>query len=97
MTQMQRWMAIVAAVAFLALPGMVSAGDETRIPPEAHWSPTPPASGLVEIPEGQVASMAYEQASDSPRPATMQATHGPLSLSATEATYQRVNPTVHTD
>jgi hypothetical protein len=83
MTQMQRWMAIVAAVAFLAVPGMVSAGDETRIPPEANWSPTPPASSLVEIPQGQVASM--------------QASRGPLSLSAIEAEYQRVNPSVHTD
>jgi hypothetical protein len=97
MTQMQRWMAIVAAVAFLAVPGMVSAGDETRIPPEANWSPTPPASGLVEIPQGQVASMAHEQATDSPRPATMQASRRPLSLSAIEAEYQRVNPSVHTD
>jgi hypothetical protein len=97
MTQMQQLMAIVAAVAFLALPGMVSAGDETRIPPEANWSPTPPASGLVEVPQEQVASTAYEQASDSPRPATMQARRGPLSLSAAEAAYQRVNPTVHTD
>jgi hypothetical protein len=97
MTQMQQWLAIVAAVVFFALPVMVSAGDETRIPPEAHWSPTPPASGPVDIPQGQVASMAHEQASDSPRPTPMQATHGPLSLSATEAEYQRVNPTVHTD
>jgi hypothetical protein len=97
MTQMQQWMAIVAAMAFLALPVMVSAGDETRIPPEANWSPTPPASGLVETPQEQVASIAHGQASDSPRPANMQATRGPLSLSATEAEYQRVNPTVHTD
>jgi hypothetical protein len=97
MTQTQRWMAIVATVAFFALPGMVSAGDETRIPPEANWTPTPPASGSVDIPQGQVASMAHEQASDSPRPTPMQAAHGPLSLSATEAEYQRVNPTVHTD
>jgi Tfp pilus assembly protein FimT len=36
MTQTQRWMAIVATVAFFAVPGMVSAGDETRIPPEAN-------------------------------------------------------------
>jgi hypothetical protein len=97
MTQMQQWMAIVAAVVFLALPGMASAGDETRIPREANWTPTPPASGQVNIPEGQVASMAHEQASDSPRPVTVQAPRGPLSLSAAEAEYQRVNPTVHTD
>jgi hypothetical protein len=97
MTQVQQWMAIVAAVAFLALAGMVSAGDETRIPREANWTPTPPASGQVEIPQGQVASMAHEQASDSPRPATLQAPRGPLSLSAAETEYQRVNPTVHTD
>jgi hypothetical protein len=97
MTQMRQWMAIVAAVAFLALPGMVGAGDETRIPPEANWTPTPPASGAVDIPQGQVASMAHEQASDSPRPVAVQATRGPLALSATETEYQRVNPTVHTD
>jgi hypothetical protein len=94
---MKQWFAMLAAVAFLALPGLVSAGDETRIPPEANWNPTPPASGLVEVPQGQVASMAHEQASDSPRPAAVQERRGPLSLSAIEAEYQRVNPTVHTD
>jgi hypothetical protein len=97
MTQMQRWMAIVAALAFLASPGMVSAGDETRIPPEANWSPTPPASGSATISQERVVSTAHEQASDSPRPATMPERRGPLSLSAAEAEYQRVNPSVHTD
>ena len=97
MTQIQRWMAIVAAAAFLALPGMVSAGDETRIPPAANWSPTPPASGPGTVSQERMVSTPHEQASDSPRPATMQERRGPLSLSAAEAEYQRVNPSVHTD
>jgi hypothetical protein len=97
MTQMQRWMAIVAAVAFLALPGMVSAGDETRSPPEANWSPTPPASGPGTVSQERMVSTAHEQASDSPRPATMQERRGPLSLNAAETEYQRINPSVHTD
>jgi hypothetical protein len=94
---MMQWFAMIAAVAFLTLPGMAGAGDETRIPPEAHWSATPPAPAVEDISQEQVVSTEHEQATDSPRPATMQPRRGPLSLSGSEAQYQRVNPTVHTD
>lgn len=97
MKQMKPWVAMVAAVVFLALPVIVSAGEDTRIPPEANWPPTPPTSGLVAVPQEQVVSTAHEQASDSPRPAAMQARRGLLSLSAADAEYQRVNRMVHTD
>jgi hypothetical protein len=97
MTQMKGWVVIMAAAAFLALPVMVSAGEDTRIPPEAQWSPTPPMPGLVEVPQERVVSTAHERASDNPRPAAKQATRGPLSLSAADDEYQRVSRTVHTE
>lgn len=92
---MKQWLAIGAAVVFLALPIMVSAGEDTVIPPGATWTPTPPASGLVAVSETRVVST--EQASDMSRPAAMKASRGPLALSAEDAAYQQVNSTVHDD
>jgi hypothetical protein len=43
---MRQWLAIFAAVVFLALPAIVSAGEESVIPPEANWSPTPSTPGV---------------------------------------------------
>jgi hypothetical protein len=43
---MIRLMIIAAALALLALPVVVG-GEETPIPPELHWTPTPPARALV--------------------------------------------------
>ncbi len=97
MTQIEQWLAIVAAVVFLVVPAMVSAGEETRIPPEMTWSPTPPASGPAAVPETRVVSTEQAQASDVPRPVIMKASPKPLALSAEDAAYQLVNRTVHDD
>ena len=45
---MKRQLMILAMVTVLALPLMVWA-DETRIPPEANWTPTPPARQNVDL------------------------------------------------
>jgi hypothetical protein len=49
------------------------------------------------LPQEREVSTAHEQASDGPRPTAMPAMRGPLSLSAAEVKYQRVNRTVHTN
>jgi hypothetical protein len=87
---MKQWLAIFAAVAFLALPVMVSASDETEIPPEANWSPTPPAPAHLLVPQERVVSTAQEQASDTPR-------RLPAWLTNEDATYKAVNATMHDD
>ena len=94
---MKQWFAIVAAVLFFAVPAIVSAGEETVIPPEATWTPTPPASGLVAESATRVVSTEPAQASDVPRPAAAKPGRGPLALSAADAAYQQVNSTVHDD
>jgi hypothetical protein len=94
---MKQWLAIVAALGFLAVPIMVSAGEETRIPPEANWTPTPPASGLVAESETRVVSTEPSQASDIPRPAAVRQSRTSFSLSEEDAKYQTVNRTVHDD
>ena len=76
---------------------MVIAGEDTVIPPEATWTPTPPASGLVAVSETRVVSTEQEQASDMSRPVAMKASRGQLALSAADAAYQQVNSTVHDD
>jgi hypothetical protein len=44
----RRWMGALTAIALLAAwPALVRA-DETRIPPEANWTPTPPARRTVD-------------------------------------------------
>jgi hypothetical protein len=90
---MKQWLAIVAAVAFLALPAMVSASDETIVPPEANWSSTPPASGLVGVPEKRMVSTEQEQATDSPRPMAVRQSSTPFALTAADAMYKAVNET----
>ena len=44
---MKRWLMIAAVLVQLALP-LVGWADETTIPPEAHWTPYPPARGAVD-------------------------------------------------
>ena len=44
---MKRWLVISAVLAVLALP-LMGWADETTIPPEAHWTPYPPARGAVD-------------------------------------------------
>jgi hypothetical protein len=44
---MKRIMLIAAALALLALP-VIAGADETVIPPEAKWTPTPPARTVID-------------------------------------------------
>ena len=91
---MKQWLAIVAAVVFLALPVLVSAGEETVIPPEANWTPTPEFTGGS---SKRVVSIESEQASDLLRPAAVRRHPVTLALTEEDATYQAVNRTVHDD
>jgi hypothetical protein len=89
---MKQWFAIVAAVAFFALPVMVStADDDMSIPPEANWSPTPPTPAHLLSSERRVVSTAQEQASDVAGPAAVPPSRGPLALTAQDAQYQQIN------
>jgi len=45
---MRRYLAVFAALAMLSMPLVAIAGEETFIPPEANWTPTPPASKTVD-------------------------------------------------
>ncbi len=92
MTRMQQWTAVAAAVAFLALPVVSSAEDETKF--DKRWNPTPAASAPAS--QAPTASLASQRPTDIPFPPAHE-TSKPLSLSASEADYQRVNPTLHTD
>jgi hypothetical protein len=94
---MKQWFAIVAAVLFLAMPAMASASEETVIPPEANWTPTPPASGRTAASDKRVVSTAQEQASDVSRPAAVKSSRGPLALTEHDSQYQMINRTVHDD
>ena len=85
---MRQWLAIVAAPAFLALPAMGSAGEETPIPPEANWSPVPATPEHLAVSQKRVASIAPEQASDILGPAAVQAR-------GEDTQYRTVNTTVH--
>ena len=44
---MKRLLTIMAVLAALALP-MVAGADDNPIPPEANWTPTPPARSRVD-------------------------------------------------
>ena len=44
---MKRYLGMFAVLALLALPVVVGA-QETWIPPELNWTPTPPAQGTVD-------------------------------------------------
>jgi hypothetical protein len=90
MTRTQRWMAVAATVTFMALPVVASAEDETDF--DKKWTPTP----AVQAPAGQqpTASLAPQRPTDVPFPSA-QETPNPVARS--EASYQRVNLSVHTD
>jgi hypothetical protein len=92
MTRIQRWTAVAAAAAFLALPVAASAEDETKF--DKGWSPTPIASAPAS--QESTASLAPQRPTDIPFQSA-QETPKPVFLSAAEADYQRVNPTLHTD
>jgi hypothetical protein len=91
---MKPWLAIVAAVACLTVPALVSASDDTIIPPEARWSPAPPTPAQAMVPQERVVSTAPAQASDVSRPAVVQPTRSPLALTAQDAQYQMINRTM---
>jgi hypothetical protein len=44
---MNRWLVISAVLAALALP-LAGCAEEANIPPESHWTPYPPARGIVD-------------------------------------------------
>jgi hypothetical protein len=84
---MKQWLAMFAVVAFLMMPVLVSANDDTKIPPEANWSATPPTPGVTALSQPRVVSTEQAQASDSVRSALQQAKDE-------DAKYQQVNRTV---
>jgi hypothetical protein len=55
---MKRTLMILAMLTMLAMPMMAIADDQT-IPPEANWTPTPPAQQTVDV--GQLASLLMEK------------------------------------
>jgi hypothetical protein len=88
---MKQWLAVLAVVGSLILPTMVSAdNDETDIPPEANWTPTPPTPAVIAVPEKRVVTTEQEQATDSPRPASVRRS-SPLYLTEEDAKYQEVH------
>jgi hypothetical protein len=58
---MRRVLAMLAVLGVLVVPVLVSAEGETRIPPEANWSPTPPTPPLVAVDQPRTASTAQDQ------------------------------------
>jgi hypothetical protein len=44
---MRRYVVILMVLTLLSLP-LVAGADDTTIPPEANWTPTPPASTKVD-------------------------------------------------
>jgi hypothetical protein len=51
---MRRTVMMVVLCAALAMP-LVTSADDQSMPPEAHWTPTPPARSTVEV--NQLASV----------------------------------------
>jgi hypothetical protein len=86
---MKRWFAIVAAVAFLSLPVMVSA-DETRIPPETNWSATPGTPAVVAVTQPRTVSAAPEPAIET---GAVQRSRSSFYLTEQDAQYKAVNET----
>jgi hypothetical protein len=68
---MRRTLAMLMMCAALAMPLVASADDQT-IPPEAHWSPIPPARSTVEV--NQLASLLVDKGMITPQEST-QLTH----------------------
>lgn len=87
---MKQWFAMLAAVAFLSVPAMVTANDEDRIPPEANWSATPPTPSVIAISQPRVVSTAPEQAIEA---GAVQRSRAFFSLTEGDAKYQAVNKT----
>jgi hypothetical protein len=87
---MKQWLAIVAAVAFLTVPAMVNADNETRMPPEANWSVTPGTPEVIAVPQPRVASTASEPAIDT---GTVPRSHSLVALTEADAQYKAVNET----
>lgn len=44
---MKRFVVVVMVLTFLSMP-LVAVADETPIPPEANWTPTPPARKSID-------------------------------------------------
>ena len=55
---MKRTLMILAMLTMLALP-MMAVADDQPMPPEANWTPTPPAQQTVDV--GQLASLLVEK------------------------------------
>ena len=87
---MTKWIAMLAAVAFLALPIAVGAEGETVIPPEVTWSPTPPTPEVVAVTQPRLASTAAEQGIDS---GAALRSRLPVALTDHDALYKAVNET----
>ena len=68
---MRRTVMMVMILAVLAMPIMATADDQT-IPPEAHWTPTPPARVTVDV--SQLASVLVDTGMITPHEYT-QLTH----------------------
>ena len=64
---MRRAVMMVIMCAVLSTPMMASADDQT-IPPEAHWTPTPPARSTVAV--NQVASVLVDSGMITPQALT---------------------------
>ena len=86
---MKQWLAIVAAVAFLALPALAGA-DETRIPPEANWTATPGTPELVAVSQPRVVSSVPEPAAET---GTVPRSRLSFSLTDADTQYKAVNET----
>jgi hypothetical protein len=58
---MKRVFAMVAILGLLTVPVLVSADDETIIPPEANWSAVPPTPAIVAAPQQREAALPQAQ------------------------------------
>jgi hypothetical protein len=55
---MKRTLMTLAVLTMLAMP-MMAMADDQPMPPEANWTPTPPAQQMVDV--GQLASLLVEK------------------------------------
>ena len=61
---MRRTLLMLMACAALAMP-VVATGDDQTIPPEAHWTPTPPARSTMDV--NQLVSLLVDKGMITPR------------------------------
>jgi hypothetical protein len=87
---MKQWLAILAAVAFLTLPAMLNASDDTSIPPEANWSPIPSTPEVVTVAQPRLASSLPTQLADM---GAVSPSSPSFSFTAEDAYYKAVNAT----